>query len=39
MDMIRLTNFPIVVLVVSFLLLGLAGSIGTSFRKKKHLAG
>src|ERR1700679_1700501 len=36
--MIRLTNFPFVVLVVSFLLLWLAGSIGTSFRKKKHLA-
>ena len=38
MDMFRLTNFPIVVLVVSFLLLWLAGTIGTSFRKKKHLA-
>ena len=36
--MIRLTNFPILVLVVSFLLLWLAGSIGTSFRKKKHLS-
>ena len=36
--MIRLTNFPFVVLVVSFLLLWLAGAIGTSFRKKKHLA-
>ena len=36
--MFRLTNFPLVVLVVSFLLLWLAGSIGTSFRKKKHLA-
>src|ERR1700689_3873914 len=38
MYMIRLTNFPVVVLVVSFLLLWLAGSIGTSFRKKKHLS-
>ena len=38
MYMIRLTNFPVVVLVVSFLLLFLAGSIGTSFRKKKHLS-
>src|SRR5271170_1378472 len=35
--MIRLTNFPVAVLVVSFLLLWLAGWIGTSFRKKKHL--
>src|SRR3984957_18306599 len=35
--MIRLTNFPLVVLVVSFLVLFLAGAIGTSFRKKKHL--
>src|SRR5271168_3518244 len=38
MYMIRLTNFPVVVLVVSFLLLLLAGSIGTSFRKRKHLS-
>src|SRR5271155_1753626 len=38
MYMIRLTNFPVVVLVVSFLLLWLAGAIGTSFRKKKHLS-
>src|ERR1700723_379155 len=36
--MIRLTNFPLVVLVVSFLVLFLAGAIGTSFRKRKHLA-
>src|SRR5271156_6977545 len=35
--MFRLTNFPIAVLVVSFLLLWLSGWIGTSFRKKKHL--
>jgi hypothetical protein len=35
--MIRLTNYPTVVLVASFLLLGLAGWIGTSFRKRKHL--
>src|ERR1700723_1640447 len=35
--MIRLTNFPLVVLVVSFLVLFLAGAIGTSFRKRKHL--
>jgi hypothetical protein len=35
--MIRLTNFPVVVLVLSFLLLWLSGWIGTSFRKKKHL--
>jgi hypothetical protein len=35
--MIRLTNFPAAVLVVSFLLLWLAGWIGRSFRKKKHL--
>src|SRR5271165_4095486 len=38
MNMIRLTNFPVVVLVVSFLLLWLAGWIGTSFRNKKHLS-
>src|SRR5580658_11071976 len=38
MYMIRLTNFPGLVLVVTFLLLWLAGSIGTLFRKKKHLA-
>src|SRR5271156_1110496 len=37
MYMFRLTNFPIAVLVVSFLLLWLSGWIGTSFRKKKHL--
>jgi len=35
--MIRLTNYPIVILVGSFLLLGLAGWIGTSFRNRKHL--
>ncbi len=35
--MIRLTNYPVIVLVVSFLLLWLSGWIGTSFRKKKHL--
>ena len=35
--MVRLTNFPVAVLVVSFLLLWLSGWIGTSFRKKKHL--
>jgi hypothetical protein len=33
--MIRLTNFPVVVLVVSFFLLWLSGWIGTSFRTKK----
>src|SRR6202041_2908955 len=35
--MVRLTNFPVAVLVVSFLLLWLSGWIGTSFRKRKHL--
>jgi hypothetical protein len=35
--MIRLTNFPVVILVVSFVLLWLSGWIGTSFRKKRHL--
>ena len=35
--MIRITNFPVVVLLLSFLLLWLSGWIGTSFRKKKHL--
>ena len=35
--MIRVTNYPIVILVGSFLLLGLAGWIGTSFRNRKHL--
>jgi hypothetical protein len=38
MYMVRLTNYPIGVLVVSFLLLWLSGWIGTSFRKKKHLS-
>jgi hypothetical protein len=38
MYMIRLTNFPVAVLVVSFLLLWLSGWVGTSFRKKRHLA-
>jgi hypothetical protein len=37
MHTIRLTNFPVAVLVVSFLLLWLAGWIGTSFRNKRHL--
>jgi hypothetical protein len=37
MYMFRLTNFPVAVLVVSFLLLWLSGRIGSSFRKKKHL--
>jgi hypothetical protein len=37
MYMFRITNFPVVVFVVSFLLLSLSGRIGTSFRKKKHL--
>jgi hypothetical protein len=34
--MIRLTNFPVAVLVVSFLLLWLSGWIGTSFRNKRR---
>jgi len=34
--MTRLTNFPVAVLVVSFLLLWLAGWIGTSFRNKRR---
>jgi hypothetical protein len=38
MYMVRLTNYPIGVLVVSFLLLWLSGWIGTSFRKRKHLS-
>jgi hypothetical protein len=37
MYMLRLTNFPVAVLVVSFALLWLSGRIGSSFRKKKHL--
>lgn len=37
MKMVRLTNFPVIVLVVSFILLWLSGWMGTSFRKKKHL--
>jgi hypothetical protein len=36
--MIRLTNYPVFVLVVSFFVLWLSGWIGTSFRKKKHLS-
>ena len=36
MDAFRLTNFPVVVLVVSFFLLWLSGWIGTSFRKKSR---
>jgi hypothetical protein len=36
MYMIRLTNFPVAVLVVSFLLLCLSGWIGTSFRNKRR---
>jgi len=36
MYMIRLTNFPVAVLVVSFLLLWLSGWIGTSFRNKRR---
>ncbi len=35
--MIRLTNYPVVVLVITFLLLWLAGWIGTTFRDKKRL--
>jgi hypothetical protein len=34
--MIRLTNFPVVVLAFSFLLLWLAGSLGASIRHKRH---
>ena len=37
MQMIRLTNFPVAVLVVSFLLLWLSGWIGTSFRNKRRM--
>ena len=35
--MIRLTNFPIVVLVLSFVLLWLSGWVGSSFRRKKQM--
>jgi hypothetical protein len=35
--MIRVTNYPIVILVGSYLLLAVAGWIGSSFRKRKHL--
>jgi hypothetical protein len=35
--MMRLTNFPVAVLVVSFLLLWLSGWIGTLFRNKRRL--
>ena len=35
MYMIRITNFPVAVLVVSFFLLWLSGWIGASFRKKR----
>jgi hypothetical protein len=34
--MLRLTNFPVAVLIVSFLLLWLAGWLGASFRHKKR---
>jgi uncharacterized membrane-anchored protein len=34
--MIHLTNFPLVVLALSFFLLWLSGRVGTSFRKIKH---
>jgi hypothetical protein len=34
--MIRLTNFPVAVLVLSFLLLWLSGWVGTSFRHKRR---
>jgi hypothetical protein len=34
--MIRLTNYPVVVLVISFLLLWLAGWLGASFRKRSR---
>jgi hypothetical protein len=36
--MIHLTNFPLVVLALSFLLLWLSGWLGTSFRKRKRTA-
>jgi hypothetical protein len=35
--MIRLTNFPVFILVLSFLLLWLSAWVGSSFRKKRHL--
>ena len=35
--MFRLTNFPIIVLVLSFRLLWLSGWVGSKFRKKRQL--
>ncbi len=35
--MIRLTNYPLVILFISFLLLWLAGSLGASIRRKRKL--
>jgi hypothetical protein len=37
MSTIRLTNYPVVVLVVSFVLLWLMGALGASFRRKRKL--
>ena len=35
--MIRLTNFPIIVLVLSFVLLWLSGWVGSKFRNKRQM--
>jgi hypothetical protein len=35
--MIRLTDFPVVILVLSFLVLWLSGGLGASLRRKKKL--
>jgi hypothetical protein len=37
--MTRLTNFPVIVLILSFLLLWLSGWLGTMFRNRKHTLG
>lgn len=37
--MIRLSNYPVAILVLSFLVLWLAGALGASFRRKRNLPG